>query len=32
MPEWTTSSEGGAVSHSEINCCKKDTHTHIQDQ
>ena len=24
LREWSTSSEGGAVSHSEIKCCKKD--------
>ena len=27
LHEWGTSSEGGAVSHSEIKCCKKHTHT-----
>ena len=30
LHEWGTSSEVGAVSHSEIKCCKK--HTHTQDQ
>jgi len=30
--EWSTSSEGGAVHHSEIKCCKNDFKKHIQDQ
>ena len=28
LNEWSTSSEGAAVSHSEIKCCKKDIKKH----